>query len=60
MHFIFYLTKKWNTHRFYQTFFDKLKFASKQNSAGRKLWSSGRALGSRSDGRGFDPRPIQC
>jgi len=24
----------------------------------RKLWSSGRALGSRSEGRGFDPRPM--
>jgi len=23
-----------------------------------KLWSSGRALGSRSEGRGFDPRPM--
>ncbi len=24
----------------------------------RKLWSSGRALGSQSVGRGFDPRPM--
>ena len=24
----------------------------------RKLWSSGRALGSRSEGRGFDPHPM--
>jgi len=29
--------------------FEKLK---------RKLWSSGRALSSRSEGRGFDPRPM--
>jgi len=26
----------------------------------RKLWTSGRALSSRSEGRGFDPCPIQC
>ena len=26
----------------------------------RKLLSSGRVLGTRSEGRGFDPRPIQC
>ncbi len=25
-----------------------------------EVWSSGRALGSRSEGRGFDPCPIQC
>jgi len=24
----------------------------------RKLWSSGRALGSQSEGRGFDPLPM--
>ena len=24
----------------------------------RKLWSSGRALGSQSEGRGFKPRPM--
>ncbi len=24
----------------------------------RKLWSSGRALGSQSEGRGFDPHPM--
>ena len=27
-------------------------------STTRKLWSSGRALGSRSEGRGFDPSPM--
>ncbi len=28
------------------------------NSIYRKLWSSGRALGSRSEGCGFDPHPM--
>jgi len=27
-------------------------------STNRKLWSSGRALDSQSEGRGFDPRPM--
>jgi len=27
-------------------------------SSKQKLWSSGRALGSQSEGRGFDPRPM--
>ncbi len=29
-----------------------------QMNSQQKLWSSGRALGSRSEGRGFDPRPM--
>jgi len=29
-----------------------------QMNSQRKLWSSGRALGSRSEGRGFDTRPM--
>jgi len=30
----------------------------KLNVCQRKLWSSGRALGSQSEGRGFNPRPM--
>ncbi len=33
----------------------KLKFCKKIN---RKLWSSGRALSSQSEGCGFNPRPV--
>ncbi len=33
--------------------------AHTQSHKGQKLWSSGRVLGSQSEGHGFNPRPMQ-
>ena len=36
----------------------QMETKSKDSTKKRKLWSSGKALGSRLEGRGFDPYPM--